>query len=53
VGVNVFVMRGIATDVPMGRIFRGVMSFLLGEFALIGLLIGFPGIVTWLPQIMK
>jgi C4-dicarboxylate transporter, DctM subunit len=46
-------MRGIATDVPMGRIFQGVMPFLLGEFALIGLLITFPGIATWLPQMMK
>ena len=53
VGVNVFVMRGIATDVPMGQIFRGVMPFLLGEFVLIGLLVAFPAIATWLPQMMK
>jgi C4-dicarboxylate transporter, DctM subunit len=53
VGVNVFVMRGIATDVPMGQIFRGVMPFLVGEFVLIGLLVAFPGIATGLPQLMK
>lgn len=53
VGVNVFVMRGIARDVSMGDIFKGVMPFLLGEFVLIGLLIAFPGIATWLPQLMK
>ncbi|RZI67449.1 MAG: TRAP transporter large permease [Variovorax sp.] len=53
VGVNVFVMRGIATDVPMGQIFRGVMPFLVGEFVLIGLLVAFPAIATWLPQMMK
>jgi C4-dicarboxylate transporter DctM subunit len=53
VGVNVFVMRGIATDVPMGQIFRGVFPFLLGEFAVIGLLIAFPEIATWLPTMMK
>lgn len=52
VGVNVFVMRGIATDVPMGQIFRGVVPFLLGEFVLIGLLVAFPGIATWLPSLM-
>jgi TRAP-type C4-dicarboxylate transport system permease large subunit len=52
VGVNVFVMRGIATDVPMGQIFRGVMPFLIGEFVLIGLLVAFPGIATWLPSLM-
>lgn len=53
VGVNVFVMRGIATDVPMGRIFQGVLPFLLGEFVLIGLLVAFPAIATWLPALMK
>lgn len=53
VGVNVFVMRGIATDVPMGQIFRGVFPFLIGEFAVIALLILFPGIATWLPTMMK
>ena len=53
VGVNVFVMRGIATDVPMGQIFRGVMPFLVGEFLLIGLLVAFPGIATWLPSLMR
>ncbi|MEO7031739.1 MAG: TRAP transporter large permease [Herbaspirillum sp.] len=53
VGVNVFVMRGVATDVPMGQIFKGVMPFLIGEFVIIGLLIGYPGIATWLPQFAK
>lgn len=53
VGVNVFVMRGIATDVPMGQIFRGVFPFLVGEFVIIGILIAFPGIATWLPTMMK
>ncbi|MGB6053764.1 MAG: TRAP transporter large permease [Burkholderiaceae bacterium] len=53
VGVNVFVMRGIATDVPMAKIFRGVFPFLVGEFVIIGLLIAFPEIATWLPTLMK
>lgn len=52
VGVNVFVMRTIATDVPMGQIFMGVMPFLVGEFVVIALLIAFPHIATWLPGLM-
>lgn len=42
VGVNVFVMRGIATDVSMGNIFKGIGPFLVGEFILIAILILFP-----------
>ena len=53
VGVNVFVMRSIATDVPMGSIFRGIVPFLIGEFLVITILILFPMTATWLPQQMK
>ena len=53
VGVNVFVMRSIATDVPMGQIFIGIVPFLFGEFVLIALLIIFPEIAIWLPSTMK
>jgi C4-dicarboxylate transporter DctM subunit len=53
VGVNVFVMRSIATDVPMGTIFRGVAPFFVGEYVLIFLLIIFPWMATWLPSTVK
>lgn len=53
VGINVFVMRGIATDVPMAQIFWGIAPFLVSEFVLIGLMIAFPSIATWLPQFMQ
>jgi tripartite ATP-independent transporter DctM subunit len=49
IGVNVFVMRTIATDVPMGKIFRGIFPFLIGEFVVIAILILFPWTATWLP----
>jgi len=50
VGVNIFVIRSIATDVPMGTIFRGIVPFLIGEFLVITILILFPITATWLPQ---
>lgn len=53
VGINVFVMRGIAPDVPMGTIFRGIVPFLLGEFVVIAILILFPWTAVWLPSRMQ
>jgi C4-dicarboxylate transporter, DctM subunit len=53
VGVNVFVMRGIAKDVPMGTIFKGILPFLAGEFLVITILILLPWTATWLPLQMK
>ena len=51
IGMNVFVMRTIASDVPMGRIFKGVIPFVIGEYLLILILILFPWIATWLPSL--
>jgi C4-dicarboxylate transporter DctM subunit len=52
VGMNVYVIKGIAPDIPLGKIFRGVAPFLLAQVAVIALLILFPGIATWLPNAM-
>ncbi len=50
VGINVFVVKSIAPDVPMGRIFRGIWPFWFAMAAMIGLLILFPQIALFLPQ---
>jgi tripartite ATP-independent transporter DctM subunit len=52
VGINVFVVKGIAEDVPMGRIFAGIMPFWLAMVACIALLIAFPQIALFLPNSM-
>jgi TRAP-type C4-dicarboxylate transport system permease large subunit len=52
VGLNVYTLAGIARDVPMADIFRGVMPFLLGIFVLVFLLTLFPQLVTFLPNMM-
>lgn len=53
VGINVFGLAGVARDIPMETIFRGVLPFLLCIFACIALLIAFPSIATFLPAILK
>jgi len=52
IGANVFVMRRVAPDVPMGTIFRGVMPFVIGVLVVLAILTAFPGIVLWLPSRM-
>jgi len=49
VGMNVYIVKGVAKDVPLETIFRGVWPFLLALFACIALLIAFPQIATFLP----
>jgi C4-dicarboxylate transporter DctM subunit len=51
VGITMYVVKGIAQDIPIGTIFRGVIPFLLVELVLVALIIAFPVIVTFLPSI--
>ena len=52
VGVNVFVIKGIAPDIPLYRIFRGIVPFLVALIIMTILLMIFPGIATYLPSLV-
>lgn len=52
VGMNVYVVHGIAKDVPMSTIFRGVMPFFIMMILCIILLTIFPQIALFLPNLM-
>ncbi len=52
VGLNVFVIKGVAKDVPMGVIFRGIIPFLMADFVHVAFLIAVPQIALFLPNLM-
>ena len=53
IGMNVFVIAGVAKDVPMGTIFRGIIPFFVCEIFAVTLLVIFPKIALWLPSMMR
>ena len=53
VGVNVYVVSGVARDVPLNVIFKGVIPLLLALVIGTLLLIPFPQIALWLPSLVK
>ena len=52
VGVNVFVVKGIAEDVPMTQIFAGILPFWIAMAACLAILVAFPDIALFLPDTM-
>ncbi|MFQ6079804.1 MAG: TRAP transporter large permease subunit, partial [Thermodesulfobacteriota bacterium] len=52
VGINVFIISGVAREVPMYTIFRGVFPFWIAMLACIILLVLFPEIALFLPGTM-
>ena len=51
VGFNLFVIQGL-TGIDILRIARAAFPFFLLLLAGVGLIVAFPGIVTWLPSLM-
>lgn len=50
VGINVFIVKAIAPDVPMARIFRGIWPFWFAMLVMILLLVAFPDLALFLPR---
>jgi len=53
IGINVFMIRTIFTEIPMYTIFRGVAPFILADFVRLGILIAVPWISLFLPSLMR
>ncbi len=52
VGLNCYVVAAVRPDIPLGDVFRGIAPFFGADVATIALFLAFPGIVTWLPNLM-
>jgi tripartite ATP-independent transporter DctM subunit len=53
VGLNVFVIGGMARDVPLATIYRGILPFLAAQIVLLVLLTLWPGMALLLPGTMR
>jgi tripartite ATP-independent transporter DctM subunit len=51
-GMNLYVIQGVAKDVSIQRIFKGVLPFLASDFVHLLLLLLFPALVLWLPEVL-
>jgi C4-dicarboxylate transporter DctM subunit len=49
-GIIVFLLHGLAPDIPMRTIYRGVIPFILADLATLVVLTAFPQIALWLPR---
>jgi tripartite ATP-independent transporter DctM subunit len=53
VGVNVYIVSGLAPDIPIATIFKGVSIFLVAYVICLALLIIFPEMALYLPRTLK
>lgn len=52
VGMNVYIIKGVAPEVPLETIFKGIWPFLAAIVICLAILIAFPAISTFLPNLL-
>ena len=52
IGMNVYIIAGVAPEVPMQTIFKGIFPFLIADTLHVTLLLAVPQVVLFLPSIM-
>ncbi|MDO7560751.1 MAG: TRAP transporter large permease subunit, partial [Paracoccaceae bacterium] len=52
IGLNCFVVAGVRPDISVQDVFRGASPFFVADVVTVGVLIAFPGIVLWLPNLL-
>jgi TRAP-type C4-dicarboxylate transport system permease large subunit len=53
IGLNVFVISGLARDVPIAETYRGVLPFLVMDLIRLCLLVAFPVLSLWLVNLLS
>jgi tripartite ATP-independent transporter DctM subunit len=53
IGVIVFLLHGLAPEIRMATIYRGVTPFIIADLALLAILTVFPAISLWLPALLS
>jgi C4-dicarboxylate transporter, DctM subunit len=52
-GMTVFVIQAQHPEIPVMRIYAGTLPYLVADFVLVALLIAAPGLVSFLPNLLK
>jgi tripartite ATP-independent transporter DctM subunit len=52
VGLNLFTMKGMAPDIPIGTIYRGALPFIVAAVVAIAIVFLVPSLATWLPSLL-
>ncbi|MCW9043640.1 MAG: TRAP transporter large permease [Pseudopelagicola sp.] len=52
VGMNLFIINGVAPDIPITRTYAGVAPFIASDLVRVVLLVAFPPITLWLIQVV-
>jgi tripartite ATP-independent transporter DctM subunit len=50
IGMNLFIIQGVAGDLPSHTVMRGILPFIIADIIRLAILVAAPQIVLWLPS---
>jgi TRAP-type C4-dicarboxylate transport system permease large subunit len=53
IGMNVFIVNGLAHGVPMRETFKGILPFMVSDLIRVAILLAFPSISLLLPRLLN
>jgi tripartite ATP-independent transporter DctM subunit len=53
IGLNVFVIKSMLPDVPLSKIFKGIVPFFAADIVRLLLVVFLPGLALWLPGVFS
>ena len=53
VALNIFALKGVAKDIPIGVMYKGILPFVAASLAVLTLIFFVPSLSTWLPNLLK
>ena len=51
-GLGLFIINGVIEDSTIGDIVKGVMPFIIADLVILGILIAWPQLILFLPNLM-
>ncbi len=52
-GINLFALKGVAKDISIGTMYRGIVPFILVMAVVIAIIVAFPQVSIFLPNLIK
>lgn len=52
IGMNVFIIHGLMPNIPLRKIFGGIVPFLCADVVRLALLVAVPGLALWFPKLI-
>ena len=52
IGMNVFIIHGLMPNIPLRKIFGGIVPFLCADVVRLALMVAVPGLALWFPKLI-